>query len=241
MDFSCRLTAPRHSSRNVRGVARPSRKVADTRAKESGSGWPRRTEMLVEELERPVPGLGGGGRILLQADRVDDRIVAGEGMPRVVAMEGVLGARGFQLLFELIDLLDLEEAVVNGEVAHQGGLDLRCVDEFERREPVQRDRGVDLGHEDRREYRKGAAHAVAVDADLRARLFEILHRTANVLAGGVAEVQAGHQVLGLLGVEADLAAIEIRDEHAEPVLVPDLYRGKRSEEHTSELQSHVNL
>src|SRR5258705_3854538 len=144
MDFSCRLTAPRHSSRNVRGVARPSRKAADTRAKESGSGWLRRTEMLVEELERPVPRLRGGGRILLQADRVDDWIVAGEGVPRVVAMEGVRGARGVQFLFELIDLLDLEEAVVHGEVAHQGRLDLRRVDVFERRESVTRHRRINF-------------------------------------------------------------------------------------------------
>jgi hypothetical protein len=45
--------------------------------------------MLIEELERPLPGQGGRGRVLLQADRVNDGIVAGERVPCVVAMENV--------------------------------------------------------------------------------------------------------------------------------------------------------
>src|SRR5258705_4169881 len=102
-------------------------------------------------------------------------------------MKGVLGARGFQLLFELIDLLDLEEAVVNGEMTQDRGLDLRCVDMFERRAPLPPDPCVDLGHEKRRQDRKGGAHTEDGCADLRARMFVVMYRAANVLGREVAE------------------------------------------------------
>src|SRR4030095_8630719 len=98
----------RQRSRSRRGVVRPSRKSAAARTKDTRSGRLRGTEMLLEELQRPLPRLGGGGGVLLQTDRVDDRIVARKRVSRVVAMEGVLDSGGVQLLLELIDLLDLE-------------------------------------------------------------------------------------------------------------------------------------
>src|SRR5438105_4224387 len=218
IDPSYRLTAARHCSRNARGVLRPSRKAADARTKEMGSGRLRGTELLVEELERPCPRLRRRRFVFLQADGVDDRIVAGEGVPRLVPVERVRDARGFQLRLELVDVLDLEEAVVDGEVAHQRRFDLRRIDVVERREAVPRDRGVRFRHEAGRENRQRTAHAVAGDADLRARLLQILHGAADVLGCRVAEVQAAHQVLGLLRVETDFAAIEIGHERAVSLL-----------------------
>src|SRR5258705_3672623 len=102
MVLSYRLTAARHCSRNARGVPRPARKAADTRAKDTGSGRLRCTEMLIEELEGPLPRLGSGGGILLQADRVNDWIIAGEGMSGAVAVEGVFYAVRPPFLFELV-------------------------------------------------------------------------------------------------------------------------------------------
>jgi hypothetical protein len=124
--------------------------------------------MLIEELQRALPRLGGRGRVLLQADRVDDRIVARKRVSGVVAMEGVLGAGGFQLLLELIDLLDFEEAIVEREMSHHRRLDLGGVYVFERRETVPGDHRIRLGDEDRRENRQRTAHAVAGHADFRA-------------------------------------------------------------------------
>src|SRR5262245_36921505 len=160
--------ASRKRSRNRRGVVRPSRKAAAARTKDTGSGRLRGTEMLVEEVQRTLPRLRGRGRVLLQADRVDDRVVARKRVSRVVAMEGVLGAGGFQLLLELIDLLDLEEAIVDREMPHHRGLDLRGVYVLERRVTVPGDHRIRFGDEDRRENRQRTAHAVAGDADFRA-------------------------------------------------------------------------
>ena len=42
----------------------------------------------------------------------------------------------------------------------------------------------------------------------------MLHRAAYVLTCGVAEIQVSHQVFGLLRVEANLTAVQIRDECA---------------------------
>src|SRR5688572_6308161 len=70
-----------------------------------------RTEVLAEEFERPAPRQVSRRRILLESDRPDDRIIAGERMSGVVAVECIRGACRFELLLELIDLLDLEEAV----------------------------------------------------------------------------------------------------------------------------------
>src|SRR5689334_8008662 len=57
MVLSCLETDSRQRSRNRRGELRPSRKAADARAKDTGSGRLRGTEMLIEELERPLPRL----------------------------------------------------------------------------------------------------------------------------------------------------------------------------------------
>src|SRR5215470_17738552 len=99
--------ASRQRSRNRRGVVRPSRKSAAARTKDTGSGRLRGTEMLIEELQRALPRHGSGGGVLLQSGRVNNRIVARKRVSCIVAMEGVLGAGGVQLLFEPIDLLDL--------------------------------------------------------------------------------------------------------------------------------------
>src|SRR6185436_10158232 len=168
MVLSCREMASRQRSRNRRGVVRPSRKSAAARTKDTGSGRLRGTEMLIEKLQRTLPRLGGGGGVLLQADRIDDRIVARKRVSRVVAMEGVLGAGGFQFLLEQIDLLDLEEAVVEREMPQQRRLDLGGVDVFERRKTIPGDHRIRFGYEDRCEDRQRAAHAIAGDADLRA-------------------------------------------------------------------------
>src|SRR5262245_61368184 len=88
--------ASRQCSRNRRGVVRPSRNSATARTKDTGSGRLRGTEMLVEELQRALPRLGGGGGVLLQSDGVNNRIVARKRVSRIVAMEGVLGAGGVQ-------------------------------------------------------------------------------------------------------------------------------------------------
>ena len=92
---------------------------------------------------------------------MNDWVVARERVAGVIPIEGVLYACRLQFRLELIDLLDLEEPVVNGEVAHEWRLDLRRVDIFERREAVPRNGGVDLGDEYRGEKRQRAAHAVA--------------------------------------------------------------------------------
>src|SRR5512138_3747063 len=115
---------------------RPSRNPATVRTKDMGSGRLGGTEMLVEELQRALPRLGCSRFVLLQTDRPDDRIVTRKRMPRVVAMEGVPRPRRLQLRFELIDLFDLEEAVVDCEMTHQRCLDLRGVHVFERRKSV---------------------------------------------------------------------------------------------------------
>src|SRR5262245_50742832 len=166
--LSCLEMASRQRSRNRRGVVRPSRISATARTKDTGSGRLRGTEMLIEELQRALPRLGGGGGVLLQSDGVNNRIVARKRVSRIVAMEGVLGAGGVQLLFELSHLLDVEEAVVECEMAHHRCLDFRGVHVFERRETVPRDHGIRFGDEDRCENRQCAAHAIAGDADLRA-------------------------------------------------------------------------
>src|SRR4026207_256447 len=136
MVLSQREMASRGRSRGRRGCVRPSRKSATARTKDTGSGRLRGTKMLVEELQRASPRLAGRGGVLLQPDRVNDRIVARKRVAGVVAMEGVLDAGGLQLLFELIDLLDLEEAVMDREMPHHRHLDFRGVHVFERRKPV---------------------------------------------------------------------------------------------------------
>src|SRR6185436_14493643 len=142
MVLSCREMASRQRSRNRRGVVRPSRKSAAARTKDTGSGRLRGTKMLVEELQCALPRLGSGGGVLLQSDGVNDRIIARKRVSGVVAMERVLGASGFQLLFQVIHLLDLEEAVVNREMTHHRRLDLGGVHVFERRETIPGDHRI---------------------------------------------------------------------------------------------------
>src|SRR5262245_14968353 len=160
--------ASRQRSRNRRGVVRPSRKSATARTKDRGSGRLRGTEMLIEELQRALPRLGSRGGVLFQSDRVNNRIVARKRVPCIVAMDGVLGAGSLELLLELIDLLDFEEAVMEREMTHDWRLDFRGVHVFKRRETVPGDHRIHFGYKHRCENRQRAAHAIAGDANLRA-------------------------------------------------------------------------
>jgi hypothetical protein len=48
-----------------------------------------------------------------------------------------------------------------------------------------------------------------VTPTLAAARLEVLHRAAHVLRRGVAEVQVGHQVVGLFGLDRALAAVQV--------------------------------
>mmetsp|Transcript_21584 Transcript_21584/g.51159 ORF Transcript_21584/g.51159 Transcript_21584/m.51159 type:complete len:251 (-) Transcript_21584:430-1182(-) len=176
--------------------------------------------MLAEEAHRAVPGqLGPGGVVLglRDAARALGGLV-GEGMVGQVAMPLVAHAGLGQLGLQAVDAADREELVLRGPVGLQRDADLAGVHELQRRHAVPDHGRVGLGHQHRRQQRQRAAHAVAGHADLaaaEAQALQVLHRAAHILRGRLAEVQARHQVVGLLGLDGALPAVEVRHQGRE--------------------------
>lgn len=81
-------------------------------------------------------------------------------------------------------------------------------------ESVPRHGRIDLRDEHRREQRQCPSHAVATDADLRSRTFQILDGSPDILRGGVGEVEVLHQVLSFGSFEPEIAPIEVWNQRA---------------------------
>src|SRR3954468_2392462 len=177
--------------------------------------WRLFLQVAVEELHGALPRLLGRFRVVLEhVELLRICRLVGEGVLRVVAMELVLHVRRLELLLELIHARDGERLIVQRPVAEQRRLDLRGVDVLERRIAVPDDFGVGLGNVHRRKHGERTAHAEAGDADLWAVLLQVLHGAADVLARGIAEVEAFHQVPCLVRFERDFAAVEVGNERA---------------------------
>jgi len=91
----------------------------------------------------------------------------------------------------------------------QRRLYLGSVDVFQRRATVPDDGRIDLGGRAQGQERQGPTHAKAGDADFAAAGLQELHGTADILRGGIAEVQCRHQVMRFFRVERRLAAEKV--------------------------------
>ena len=88
---------------------------------------------------------------------------------------------------------------------------------------VERRRAVDAGVL-RRRKRERAAHAEADRADARAAgRAQVVRGRGHLLDGGL-EVEVAHQVRRLLGVDADLAFVEVGHEHPEAAVAAEHQR-----------------
>jgi len=174
-------------------------------------------EVSVKELQRPPPRQIRRRRVILgyrELSFPDQRLV-GEGVLGLIAVELEPHVRRPQLLFEKVDGRDRERHVLDRVVAEERRLDLRRIDVFERRKAVPDDGRVGLGDVDSGKERQRPAETKAGDADLPTLPLQVLDTAAHVLTRCVAEVQVGHQVLGLFRLDRDLPPVEIR--HQRPV------------------------
>jgi hypothetical protein len=108
-------------------------------------------ELPVEELHGALPGQLRRLRVVLERRQLAlVRFLVGEGVLRLVAVELELRVAGFQLLLQLVDLVDGEELVLGGAVTEERRVALRSVDVLERRKAVPGDAGVRPGRRRRR-------------------------------------------------------------------------------------------
>ena len=145
-------------------------------------------------------------------------LLVDEGMVGVITEEFRVLARGLQGLLEVIDSLRRDVIVLVGEVALERNLDVRSLDRLLGGQPVEGNRRCQLGDLRRGDHRHRPAHAITRDADLGPVALEVLDRTANILLGGVEEIQRRH----LLGravrvmIGHDDALVEVRRQGVEP-------------------------
>jgi hypothetical protein len=100
---------------------------------------------------------------------------------RQVAVELEVHTRRAQLLFQWVDRRNREELILRGPVAEQRCLDLRGVDELQRRVAVPDHARIGFRHQAHRQQRQRTAHAKPGDAHLGRAPFEILHCATHVL------------------------------------------------------------
>src|SRR6266851_5638031 len=160
-------------------------------------------DLRPQERGHALPSLVGAGDIVGRAALV------GEGMRRVVTVDLVFDAGGFQSLFEIVDRGGGAPVVLVGEVPLKRHLHLGRVGELLGRDAVKADRGVDLRDMHRRGDRQRSAHAEPHHRDLAALPPKVLGGTSEVLVRRRREVETGHQMVGLVGLGRQAAFVKI--------------------------------
>ncbi len=97
-------------------------------------------------------------------------------------------------------------------MGEEGRTDLAGVGRVRWRDAVETDGRVDLRQVHRREDGQGSAHAKAEHRHLGARFLQVGDRPLDVLGARLPPVEVGHQVVRLVAVRRDLAAVEVRDQ-----------------------------
>src|SRR5215831_17928984 len=96
----------------------------------------------------------------------------------------------------------------------QWNLDVLGRDKIGRRNAVKTSAGIHLRNAGRAEYGQSAAHAEAAHSHFLRGLLQILRGAAKILLRGIEKVEAGHQMIGLVGGGSYFAAKQIRDQRA---------------------------
>src|SRR5262245_56244351 len=105
----------------------------------------------MQKIQRALPRELRSSRIVFDRDRHIYGGLVGERMHHVVFVELVRNVRLFELYIEQIDILNVKEGVLRGEMSLDRRFDLRSVDEFKRWHAVKANNGVQFRNLGRRE------------------------------------------------------------------------------------------